>query len=407
MADTCADVLIGQHPAVVRVFGILSDSSFQPVGLELLSRRSFIGENPGTPQRVEGKVSLTETQPCREDLLPPSPTTDCQHNLQFCQTWRGQTASHIGNRGSCRNLHPEPLEPAWPAFRTTLFGSFWWEELEVEKVQQQTASWGKVYLILEVVPVSVTKSCQKASRAWKGRNLVVVDTPGLFDTKKTLIFTCDEISKCVLHSSPGPHAIILVLQLARATEEEYNTIKLIQAIFGKRAMKHMMILFTCKDLLDKDQDVSSSVGEADERFKTLIEEFGNRYCAFNNRSADEAEKEAQLQELVELIEAIVQENGGTHFSDPIYEYTAEKVKRLEEALEKIHAERSEKEKLIQELYARGKIKEKEMNEQMISLKEKCDKQSKTTKEEGEKSIIAGIFNWIKSLLASLWSELWK
>ncbi|XP_045703174.1 GTPase IMAP family member 7-like [Phyllostomus hastatus] len=266
---------------------------------------------------------------------------------------------------------------------------------------------GKRVFDSKVAGSAVTKSCQTASRAWKGRNLVVVDTPGLFDTKKTLHFTCQEIAKCVLHSSPGPHAIILVLQLGHVTEEEYSTMELVKAIFGKRTTKHMMILFTCKDLLDKGQEVSSFVRGADERFKTIIRESGNRYCAFDNRSEDEAEKEAQLQELVELIEAIVQENGGTHFSDPIYEYTAEKVKRLEEAVEKIHAEQSEKQKQIKELYARGEIKEKEMNEQMISLKEKCDKQSKTTKEEGEKNIIAVIFNWIRNLLAPLWSELWK
>lgn len=41
---------------------------------------------------------------------------------------------------------------------------------------------------------AVTKTCQKASREWKRKNLVVVDTPGLFDTKKTMQATCTEIS---------------------------------------------------------------------------------------------------------------------------------------------------------------------------------------------------------------------
>uniref|UniRef100_A0A667GWM0 AIG1-type G domain-containing protein n=1 Tax=Lynx canadensis TaxID=61383 RepID=A0A667GWM0_LYNCA len=38
----------------------------------------------------------------------------------------------------------------------------------------------------------------------------------------------------------------------------------------------------------------------------VFDECGNRYCAFNNR-ASEAEKEAQVQELVELIEEMVKD----------------------------------------------------------------------------------------------------
>uniref|UniRef100_A0A8C6QDF1 GTPase IMAP family member 7-like n=2 Tax=Nannospalax galili TaxID=1026970 RepID=A0A8C6QDF1_NANGA len=45
---------------------------------------------------------------------------------------------------------------------------------------------------------AVTKECQKASRTWKGRDILVVDTPGLFDTKESLETTCKEISQCVL-----------------------------------------------------------------------------------------------------------------------------------------------------------------------------------------------------------------
>lgn len=65
----------------------------------------------------------------------------------------------------------------------------------------------------------------------EGENLVVVDTPGLFDTKETMKTTCFEISRCVLYSCPGPHAIILVLRLDRYTEEEQKTVALIKGLF--------------------------------------------------------------------------------------------------------------------------------------------------------------------------------
>ncbi|XP_054449455.1 GTPase IMAP family member 7-like [Pteronotus mesoamericanus] len=266
---------------------------------------------------------------------------------------------------------------------------------------------GKKEFDSRISAMSVTKSCGKASRAWKGRDLVVVDTPGLFDTKVSLETTCEEIAKCVLYSCPGPHAIILILQLGRFTDEEHSTVELIKAIFGERAMKHMIVLFTRKDMLEKDQKLSDFIKESEERLQTIIKESGNRHCTFNNESLDEAEKEAQVQELVQLIEAMVRENGGAHFSDPIYEDIAEKQRRLEEALEKIYAEKSKTEKLVKELYAQQKISKQEMEKQMMSLKEKYDEQSETTKEEGEKYIFTRIFSMILKALLNLKHTIWK
>ncbi|XP_035866928.1 GTPase IMAP family member 7-like [Phyllostomus discolor] len=181
---------------------------------------------------------------------------------------------------------------------------------------------GKKAFDSRIASGSVTEKCQKDERAWEGRKLLVVDTPGLFDTKETLSTTCQEISQCVLYSSPGPHAIILVVQLGRLTDEERKTLEFIKAIFGEPAMKHMIVLFTRKDQLD-GQDLSTFIAKADKHLKDIITECDLRCCAFNNRSADEAEREAQVQELVGLIEAMVRENGGAHFSDPIYKYTEE------------------------------------------------------------------------------------
>ena len=86
----------------------------------------------------------------------------------------------------------------------------------------------------KIAAEAVTKTCQKASREWKGRELLVVDTPGLFDTKKSLNTTCREISQCVLASCPGPHAIVLVLSLGRYTQEEQQTVALARICLGKQ-----------------------------------------------------------------------------------------------------------------------------------------------------------------------------
>lgn len=254
-----------------------------------------------------------------------------------------------------------------------------------------------------VAPQAVTKTCQKASRDWNGRQLLVVDTPGLLDTKETLETTCKEISRCVLASCPGPHAIVLVLQLGRYTEEEQKTVALLKSIFGKPAMKHMMVLFTRKEEL-KTQNMSDFIASASGQLQSILVECGNRYCAFSNKEEPSpAEDDAQVRELVGLIDKMVQENGGAHFSDDIYKDTEEKLERRAEQLKKIYAEQLEhKIKLVEES---PRITQ-EKKEEIKRLKVKHEEQIKNVREEAEESVFANLFNYMKNLLSKMWHLFW-
>ena len=252
---------------------------------------------------------------------------------------------------------------------------------------------------------AVTKTCQKASREWKGRELLVVDTPGLFDTKDSLNTTCREISRCVLASSPGPHAIILVLRLRRYTQEEQQTVALVKNLFGEAAMKYMIILFTHKDELE-DQSLSDFLKNQDVNLRSLVKECGDRCCAISNSgNTEQAEKEAQVQELVELIDKMVQNNQGAYFSDPIYKDIDQKLRQQEEHLKKIYAdELQNKIKLVEKEYAHKQPAEKE--KQIKLLMQKHEERMKNIRGEAEMNIFQVVFNMIKNLLLEIWSKLW-
>lgn len=253
---------------------------------------------------------------------------------------------------------------------------------------------------------AVTKNCQRAAEIWKGRELFVVDTPGLFDTQETLKTTCKHISECVLFSYPGPHAIILVLQLGRYTEEEQKTVALIKTLFGEPAMKHMIVLFTRKDDLE-DKTLTEFIATSEVNLQSIIKECGNRCCAFNNKSADEAEKEAQKQELVELIEEMVQKNGGAHFSDAIYEDIGKKLQRQEEALKIIYDDQLQKEtKLLEEQYAAGKITEDKMKTKKENLLKNYNEKIKNIREEAGRNIFKDIVSGIQNILSKI-TNFWK
>ncbi|EHH17849.1 GTPase IMAP family member 7 [Macaca nemestrina] len=263
---------------------------------------------------------------------------------------------------------------------------------------------GKKIFESRIAAQAVTKTCQKASREWQGRHLLVVDTPGLFDTKERLETTCREISRCVISSCPGPHAIVLVLQLGRYTEEEQKTVALIKAVFGKPAMKHMVILFTRKEELE-GQSLSDFIADADVNLKSIVQECGNRCCAFSNSSqTSEAEKEGQVQELVELIEKMVQCNKGAYFSDAIYKDTEERLKQREEILRKIYIDQlSEEIKLVKEDEHKS---EAEKEEKIKLLKIKCDEKIKNIREEAEKNIFADVLNRILKMISKIWHFFW-
>ncbi|KAB0375482.1 GTPase IMAP family member 7-like [Muntiacus reevesi] len=257
----------------------------------------------------------------------------------------------------------------------------------------------------EIAAHAVTKTCQKACREWKGRELLVVDTPGLFDTKETLDKTCKEISRCVLASCPGPHAIVLALRLGRYTQEEQQTVALVKILFGEAAMKHMIILFTRRDELG-DQSLSDFLKDADVNLRSLLQECGDRRCAISNSGkTEQAEKEAQVQELLELIDKMVQNNQGAYFSDPIYEDIDQKLRQQEECLKKVYEDELQNQmKLIEKEYANEPQEEKD--KQIKLLLQKHEERMKNIRDEAEMNIFQVVFNMIKNMLSRIWHIFW-
>lgn len=252
-----------------------------------------------------------------------------------------------------------------------------------------------------IAPHAVTQTCQKESRRWKERDLLVVDTPGLFDTKVKLETTCMEISRCVLQSCPGPHAVILVLQLNRFTVEEQETVVRVKAIFGEEVMKYMIVLFTRKDDLE-DQSLSDFIADSDTNLKSIIKECGHRCLAINNK-AERAEREMQVQELMGLVETLVQNNGGLYFSDPIYKNAEQRLKKQVEILRKIYTDQSEKEiRIVEEEYVLGKLSTQEREEKIKAIRENYDLKIRNLREEAEKSTFYQIFEYVKKVLLSIW-----
>ncbi|XP_076001487.1 GTPase IMAP family member 9-like [Genypterus blacodes] len=172
---------------------------------------------------------------------------------------------------------------------------------------------------------SITASCQQEEVNIAGGTVVVIDSPGLYDTDKTGEEVKEIMAKCVEVSVPGPHAILLVISLnSRFTEEERGALKWIEENFGLDASLYTIVLFTHEDLL-KTKSVKQYVSE-NKDLRSLINKCGGRYHSFIN---DHRQGKGQVEQLLEKIENMVEENGGEHYTNEMYKKAQEKLEEEE------------------------------------------------------------------------------
>ncbi|XP_062399875.1 GTPase IMAP family member 9-like [Sardina pilchardus] len=186
--------------------------------------------------------------------------------------------------------------------------------------------------------VSVTTECQKKTAMIGGRKVQVIDTPGLFDTSVSHENIREEIGKCITMSSPGPHVFLLLISVGRFTQEERETVKMIQEIFGECSKAYTMVGFTRGDALEEDGSIEEFIQSGHDELKGLIQECGGRYHVFYNKIQN---KEHQVvSSLLEKIDMMIHQNGGGFYTTAMFEeteanITAREMKLLHKRLEEL------------------------------------------------------------------------
>ncbi|XP_042559920.1 GTPase IMAP family member 9-like [Clupea harengus] len=162
---------------------------------------------------------------------------------------------------------------------------------------------------------SVTDTCDRRS-VLNPREIEVIDTPGVLHSDRAADDVKREIVKCIQYSSPGPHAFLLVIQVGRFTKEEQNAVRALQELFGEKSADYMIVLLTHGDELGR-QTISDYVAHCHPKLQSVIQNCGGRYHVFNNNSTDRT----QVVELVKKIDDMVRANGGSYFTEEMYEQT--------------------------------------------------------------------------------------
>ncbi|XP_036391988.1 GTPase IMAP family member 9-like [Megalops cyprinoides] len=163
-------------------------------------------------------------------------------------------------------------------------------------------------------PSSTTRRCQRAKGEVDGRRVSVVDTPGLLSADISKKKVIGEIKRIIPLSAPGPHVFLLVFQLGAVTEEERAMVEMIQITFGENALKYSMVLFTHGDDLAhiSIENYLQHIPELQE----LISCCHGGYHVFN---CENMADRAQVTELLEKIDRMVERNGGGHYTSEIFQ----------------------------------------------------------------------------------------
>ncbi|XP_062389311.1 GTPase IMAP family member 9-like, partial [Sardina pilchardus] len=186
----------------------------------------------------------------------------------------------------------------------------------------------------EASPQSVTSTCQREAAEVSGRQITVIDTPGLFDTELGNEEIQRELTNCISLVLPGPHVFLLLIQVGRFTPEERQAVDIIQSTFGENAIKYTIVVFTRGDDLD-NKPIEEFLSKPGSFLMNLIEQCGKRYHVLNNKETGDR---TQVSALLDKIDYMVAANGGGYYTSRMFQQME---KALQEKREREMREREE------------------------------------------------------------------
>ncbi|XP_073687370.1 GTPase IMAP family member 8-like [Garra rufa] len=216
------------------------------------------------------------------------------------------------------------------------------------------SSSGNTILGREEFDLKTSVQCVRRHGEVADRHITVIEAPGWW-RMYTVEFSSELLKQEILLSvslcPPGPHAVLLIINVDNRFEEtERKALQGHLDLLGERVWSHTIVLFTRGDHL-LDTSIEQHIEREGQDLQWLLDKCGNRYHVLNNQNRRD---HTQIKELLEKIEETVAQNNGRHFEidrtilqeikerrRAEEERAEERMKRMKKQRDKIRSQMSE------------------------------------------------------------------
>lgn len=144
-----------------------------------------------------------------------------------------------------------------------------------------------------------------------------------------------EISEWYAIMSPGIHAILLVINAERYTNEEEDIVGLFERTFGDRLKDFLIVVFANKDKLIHHNktllNFISTLDKSSNLFK-LIERSNRRCVSVGLMTGTKENREDEAREILSKIDEIAGQDGNNYYSNEKFTQIEEMIRKEEERL---------------------------------------------------------------------------
>ncbi|XP_034042700.1 GTPase IMAP family member 7-like [Thalassophryne amazonica] len=186
---------------------------------------------------------------------------------------------------------------------------------------------------------SGTCKCQnKKSTTVTERSITVIDAPGFFDTKLPEKKLKEEILLCMIESSPGPHAFLILLQVDKFTEEEKAVIKKIDKYFSEESYKYATVVLTRGDRFPEGMKIEQFLYQRYD-LRDLVKKCGGRCHVFDSEKWKKSQDDYKFQvaDLFKTIDKTIEENKGAYLTNEMFQKVEKQIAEEENHIRKSSA----------------------------------------------------------------------
>lgn len=182
---------------------------------------------------------------------------------------------------------------------------------------------------------SVTKTTESKRVTVQEKDVLLIDTPGIFYTESNEKNIELEIGKCVRFGAPGIHSILFVMPIGRITIEDIKVIDTFLGYFERDRMEHhVIVVFTFGDLLQKEnKTIEDYLQTVPKGVKSFLQRCGNRYVVFNNKS-NQYKRLQQVHCLFYSITSHNYEKALSYYTDTLFESDETDLRKREDKIQR-------------------------------------------------------------------------